>query len=56
MDNLYKLIAACASKDDIKRLEDLIKLLRQQLDQHTLDIENLNDLVRSLKNITGSSS
>ncbi len=56
IDNLNKLIAGCASKDDLKKLEELLKQLKQTVDQHTLEIENLNDLVKSLKNFSGSSS
>ena len=48
------MLATFASKDDFKKLEELIKKLRQQVDQHTYDIENLNDLFNSLKNMTSA--
>ena len=49
-------MSSFASKEDFKKLDELIKKLRQQVDQHTYDIENLNDLFNSIKNMTSAPS
>ena len=47
-----KMMAGFVSKDDFRKLDDLLKQLKLKVDSHTMEIENLNDLVNSLRNIT----